>query len=124
MVHHKISDEQIKGIELIFIELPKFKVKTFTEKKLSNLWLRFLTEIDENTTEVSEDLYSEKEIKEALEHLKVSVFTKEQLEYYEKYRNWVRIEKTAIQDAVSKVTKKMEEARKMKKKQYSGWPKP
>ncbi|MEA3451901.1 MAG: Rpn family recombination-promoting nuclease/putative transposase, partial [Bacteroidota bacterium] len=66
LAHHELPEEEIKGIELIFIELPKFKAQNFTDKKIRNLWLRFLTEIDEDTTEVSEDLYSESAIKEAL----------------------------------------------------------
>ena len=33
----------------MFVELPKFKAKSFAEKKMQALWLRFLTEIDEHT---------------------------------------------------------------------------
>ena len=39
------TDKQIKGLELIFVELPKFKTTTHWEKKLGILWLRFLNEI-------------------------------------------------------------------------------
>ena len=78
--HQEIADEHISGIELIFIELPKFNPQTFTEKKVRNLWLRFLTEINEQTTELSDDFYSDETIKEALEHLQVSAFTNDELE--------------------------------------------
>ena len=35
------STISIDGLQLIFVELPKFKTKNFKDKKLSILWLRF-----------------------------------------------------------------------------------
>ncbi len=96
--HKEIPHEEIKGIELIFIELPKFKPQTFSEKKLRHLWLRFLTEIDENTKGISQEMLADKEIKEALEHLQISAFSKEELAYYDKYWDKIRVEKAAIDD--------------------------
>ena len=87
---------------MIFIELPKFKASTFTEKKSRNLWVRFLTEINERTTEVSEELYSESSIKKALEYLQESAFTKGELAYYEKYWDNIRVEKSALDDYYEK----------------------
>lgn len=43
------------------------------------LWLRFLTEIDANTQEVSSDLLSDPAISKALEEVKVSAFNEEEL---------------------------------------------
>ena len=114
--HQEIPDEVIKGIELIFIELPKFKAQTYTEKKLRTLWLRFLTEIDETTSEVPEDLSSDNEIKEALEHLHVSAFTKNELNYYDKYWDKIRTERTALYDALTKGRKESEKALEQNKK--------
>ncbi len=98
MLHSEISEEVIEGIELIFIELPKFRPNTFTEKKLRNLWLRFLTEIDENTQEIEKDFLEDATIKDALEQLQVSAFTKEELEYYDKYWDNIRVEQARIDD--------------------------
>ncbi|MDR1863983.1 MAG: Rpn family recombination-promoting nuclease/putative transposase, partial [Bacteroidales bacterium] len=47
--HYKIvkindTDEQIKGLEFVFVELPKFKAANLRDKKLQVLWLRFMTE--------------------------------------------------------------------------------
>ncbi len=119
MLHNEISDEVIEGIELIFVELPKFKPKTFTEKKLRNLWLRFLTEIDENTKDVPQDMLKEQEIKEALEYLHISAFTKEELAYYDKYWDSIRVEKSIKEDEkikyqaeIKKKDKQIEEERK------------
>jgi predicted transposase/invertase (TIGR01784 family) len=105
LLHQEITNEQIEGIELIFIELPKFKPNNYTDKKIRNLWLRFLTEIDENTQELSEEFYNEEFIKQALEQLQVSAFTKEELEYYDQYWDKVRIEKAAILDALKREEK-------------------
>jgi predicted transposase/invertase (TIGR01784 family) len=118
--HYRLShidepDETIKGIELIFIELPKFKAMTFTEKKMQVLWLRFLTEIDENTKKVPQEFIEHSEIREALEQIQVSAFSPEELAYYEEYWDRVRMEKTAIEDAKKEAEKANEEAAKAKK---------
>ncbi len=103
MAHREFPNEIIEGIELIFIELPKFKAQNFTEKKLRYLWLRFLTEIDENTEKVPQDLLDEAEIKKALDNLQISAFSKKELAYYEKYWDNVRVEKAALEDALEKI---------------------
>jgi len=99
MVHAMDSKEKIDGLELIFIELPKFIPENFVDKKLQTLWLCFLTEIDENTEEVSEDLKNDELIKEALECVQKDAFTPEELEYYDKYWDSIRLEKEAIEEA-------------------------
>jgi predicted transposase/invertase (TIGR01784 family) len=109
LAHQEIPDEYIPGIELIFIELPKFKASTFSEKKLRNLWLRFLTEVDEQTTHVSREFYTEKEIEKALECLQESAFTKKELAYYEKYWDNIRVERTSLQDYYDKGLKKSDD---------------
>ena len=89
--HYKIvnvqhTDKQIKGLEFVFIELPKFKPQNRAEKKLQDLWLRFLTEIDELTQEAPEELLADEVIREAMEYMKVAAFTKEQLYAYDQYK--------------------------------------
>ena len=109
MVHKQNSNEQIKGLELIFIELPKFKAKKFNDKRLQTLWLRFLTEIDENTQEAPQDLINESVIKEALEYVQKDAFTEEELLYYDQYWDAIRVEKAAIED----ITAQKEEAERL-----------
>lgn len=48
--------ELIEHLQLVFIELPKFSVRSRNEKKLRLLWLRFLREINEQTTTISKEL--------------------------------------------------------------------
>jgi predicted transposase/invertase (TIGR01784 family) len=106
MVHNIDSKDYIPGIELVFVELQKFKSLNFTGKKLQVLWLKFLTEIDENTVVVPKELQNEENIKQALDCLQESAFSTEELEYYEKYWDTVRVEKTAISEAIEKEQKK------------------
>jgi len=98
MVHTEKNDEKIEGLELIFVELPKFKARNFTDKKMQTLWLRFLTEIDENTKNVPEYFAKTSEIKEALECVSKSAFTKKELLYYDQYWDAIRVEKAAIEE--------------------------
>jgi len=113
--HYRLShiddpEHIIEGIELIFIELPKFKPQTMSQKKMQVLWLRFLTEIDEKTQEIPREFLKAKEINKALEHLQVSAFTKNELEYYDKYWDKIRVEKTAIEDAKLEAARFKEQA--------------
>jgi len=95
-------EKRIDGLEFVFIELPKFKSKSITERKLAVLWLRFLTEINERTSVVPPELYEEALTKEALQYLENSSYTKEQLIQYEKYWDTVRTERSAYMDAEEK----------------------
>lgn len=106
LVHSQQSDEKIEGLELIFIELPKFKAQNFTDKKLQTLWLRFLTEIDESTSDVPMDMVSVEEIKEALECVNQSAFNEAEMLYYDQYWDAIRIEKAALEE-LTEVNKKL-----------------
>ncbi|MFA5475750.1 MAG: PD-(D/E)XK nuclease family transposase, partial [Bacteroidales bacterium] len=96
------TEKQIKGLEFVFVELPKFKPEKISEKKLQVLWLRFLTEIDERSTEIPKELLLSEEIKEAVEKLRSSAFSKAELESYDKYWDAVRVETTLQEGAYSK----------------------
>lgn len=56
LVHEEYSDRVIDGLHLVFVDLPKFKPQNFSQKKMHVLWLRYLTEIHDDMTEVSPDL--------------------------------------------------------------------
>jgi predicted transposase/invertase (TIGR01784 family) len=83
-VNIKDSNKQIEGLEFLFIELPKFKPQNRAEKKLHELWLRFLTEINENTRDIPEELLKNEYIREAVGYVEKAAYTKEQLEAYDK----------------------------------------
>lgn len=100
------TEQQIEGLEFVFIELPKFKAKNLTEKKLQVLWLRFMTEIDEKTADASPDLLSNQEISEAIESVRTSAFSPAEMEAYDKYWDIVRTEKTLYAGYFEKGIKK------------------
>ena len=90
------KSDVIEHLQLIFIELPKFPIKSSNEKKLRLLWLRFLREIDEKTTTVSKDLLEIPEIAQAIELSEESAYTPGELHLYESYWDQVSREKTLI----------------------------
>ncbi|MCX7124778.1 MAG: PD-(D/E)XK nuclease family transposase [Gammaproteobacteria bacterium] len=78
--HYKIVNTQdtnqaIERLQLVFVELRKFKAQKFVHKKLQTLWLRFMSELDEHTVDVPEELLAVKEIKEAVILSQESAFT-------------------------------------------------
>ncbi len=86
-------------MEFVFIELPKFKPENLSQKKLQVLWLRFLTEIDENSLGIADELMNQSEIRVAIDCLEESVFTRGELELYERYWDQVRVERTLVEGA-------------------------
>jgi len=89
--HYKIvnisnTEKQIEGLEFFFVELPKFKPQNRAEKKLHELWLRFLTEINEKTKEIPQEFLDNKELLEAVSYVERGAYTKEQLEAYDKWK--------------------------------------
>lgn len=102
MVHVEHSERVINGLQLVFVELSKFTPHTYSEKKMEVLWLRYLTEIDEKTTKVPEELLENPEIKKAVTVLEESAFTPEQLLGYEKFWDIISVEKTLISSAERK----------------------
>lgn len=99
MVHVEHSQKVISGLQLIFVELPKFSPHTYSEKKMQVLWMRYLTEIDEHTREVPEELLANPEVKKAVTALEESAFTEAQLLGYEKFWDIISVEKTLYNSA-------------------------
>ncbi|MDR1005182.1 MAG: Rpn family recombination-promoting nuclease/putative transposase [Prevotellaceae bacterium] len=92
--HTEYPDRIIEGLEIIFVELPKYNPLTFTEKKMKVLWLRYLTEINNRTEEVPADLLETPEIKEAVEIIQKSAFNEAELYAYERFWDYVWRERT------------------------------
>lgn len=85
IVHVEHSDKIINGLQLIFVELPKFNPHTYAEKKMMVLWLRYLTEIDEKTRQAPAELLDNPQVNKALNALEESAFTDAQLLGYETF---------------------------------------
>jgi predicted transposase/invertase (TIGR01784 family) len=102
IVNIKDTQKQIKGLEFVFIELPKFCPQNHGEKKLHELWLRFLTEINERTREVPRDLLENSDTREAVQYMEISAYTKEQLFTYDKFRDGIMTERSLFWEAQEK----------------------
>lgn len=109
LVHVEHTDRVIDGLQLVFVELPKFKPHNYSEKKMHVLWLRFLTEINEKTREVPLELLESPEIKKAVTVLEESAFTPAQLLGYEKFWDIISVERTLMSSAERKGLKKGKE---------------
>lgn len=96
VVHMKDSNEKLEGLEFVFIELEKFKAKNIRDKKLQILWLRFLTEINEQSEKISDEFMEYPEIQQAIKFVHEASLSKEEKLLYDK--NWDRIssEKTIL----------------------------
>jgi predicted transposase/invertase (TIGR01784 family) len=102
IVNIKDTEKQIEGLEFVFIELPKFKPQNRAEKKLHELWLRFLTEINENTRDVPQELLENELTREAVEYMETGAYTKEQLFTYDKWKIDIWTEYRIMDDALRK----------------------
>jgi predicted transposase/invertase (TIGR01784 family) len=99
IVNIKNTDKQIKGLEFLFVELPKYKPQNRAEKKLHDLWLRFLTEVNENTKEIPKELLDNELTREAVSYMEKAAYTKEQLATYDKWKLAAMTERSALKDA-------------------------
>ena len=95
LVHDLDSNKVLDGLHIVFVELPKFKAKNLTEKKMQILWLRFLTEIDrDGADDVSQDLLDNPQTGEALEIIRESGLSDVERAAYEGFWDRVSIETT------------------------------
>ncbi|MBO4333996.1 MAG: Rpn family recombination-promoting nuclease/putative transposase [Paludibacteraceae bacterium] len=123
----------IEGIEMVFVELPKFKPQSAAVGKMHRLWLRFMTEVNESTASVPQELLDDPEISKAISIVERGAYSDEQLATYDKYRDMAATEKALMDGSFNKgraegeeiglekgaYAKNIENARKMKAKGFS-----
>jgi predicted transposase/invertase (TIGR01784 family) len=102
IVNVKNTEKQIKGLEFVFIELPKFKPQHRAEKKLYELWLRFLTEVDESVSEVPRELLENNDTREAVQYMEVGAYSRAQLFTYDKVWDSIMTEECLLSGAIKK----------------------
>jgi len=85
-------ERSLDYLRFVFVELPKFKPRNVQEKKMAVLWLRFLTEINEETQEVPAELMENEQIRKALSIVEKSAMTEAQLYAYERFWDQVNRE--------------------------------
>ena len=112
MVHYLHSNRVLDGLHLVFVELPKFKAKNLAEKKMQVLWLRFLTEIDrDGADEVSQDLLDNPQTGQALEIVRESAYSKEEMAAYDGFWDYVSRRKGELAE-LERTAKELERASK------------
>lgn len=92
--HVEHPDKYLEGMEIIFLELPKFKPQTFEHRKMGVLWLRFMKEININSFTVPPEFMDIPEIALAVELTQESAYSKAELAAYDDYLDAVRVIKT------------------------------
>jgi predicted transposase/invertase (TIGR01784 family) len=85
MANRQNTDEVIEGIELIFVELQKFKAESIIDRRMAVLWLRFLKEVNEKNAKIAEELMENPDIRNAVDICEKAGFTDEELVIYDKY---------------------------------------
>ena len=78
-------EKTIDGLRFVFVELPKFQPKSIAEKKMAVLWLRFLTEIGEDTKVAPKELLENEQTRKALEIIEKSAMSEAQIYAYEDF---------------------------------------
>jgi predicted transposase/invertase (TIGR01784 family) len=99
LTNAKDLDKTLEGLELLFLELPKFNPKTFEDRKVGALWLRFLREA-EDLEDIPEEFQNNPEIVMAMELAQESAYTAEELGSYDAYLDAIRVEGTVRADAL------------------------
>ena len=89
----------IEGLHFTFVELPKFQAHSVKEKKMAVLWLRFLTEIDEHTKEVPQELLDNPDTSKALKAVEESAMSKDELLAYDDFWDKLGAERLLIVDS-------------------------
>ena len=110
-------ERSLDYLRFVFVELPKFKPRNIMEKKMAVLWLRFLTEINEDTQEAPPELLENDDIRKALSIVEKSAMSEAQLYAYERFwdevnRNQVLNEshyKKGMENGITEVAKKMKQ---------------
>ncbi|MEN9670574.1 MAG: hypothetical protein RL018_851 [Pseudomonadota bacterium] len=110
--HYKIikvgdAEKTLEGLEFVFIELPKFKPETLTEKRMASLWLRFLNETGNGSNIFSQQtpapqLQNEPDIAKALELMEVAAFSDADIAAYDKSLDAWRTHSTIVFDLTAK----------------------
>jgi predicted transposase/invertase (TIGR01784 family) len=100
IVNRENTDEVIPGLEFILVELTeKFRPETMNDRKLMVLWLRFLTEVNEKLHELPPEMQENEHIRKAAELCEIGAFTPAELDAYDKYWDYVRVEKAIREGA-------------------------
>jgi hypothetical protein len=86
------TEKRIEGLELVFIELPKFAPKNRAVRKLRDLWLLYMTAIHRGDEAVPSALLENEDTRAAVGILEEYSYTRQELEAYDKYLDIISVE--------------------------------
>ena len=99
IVHLEDSGKRLQGLEFVFVELPKFQPEKILDKPMADLWLRFLTEIEDESETIPEALLNNPITEEAVAQVQESAFTTAELLSYDRYWDSIRMEISLVSGA-------------------------
>jgi predicted transposase/invertase (TIGR01784 family) len=102
VVNDKNTDEIIKGLEIVMVELPKFRPEKWADRRVAVLWLRFLKEVHGELPAPPAELSSDEHIRRALDICEEGAFTNAELDTYEQYWDLIRVENALISEYTEK----------------------
>ena len=102
IVNRENTEEVIDGLEFVLVELKKFKLEKWSDRKIAALWLKFLKEVGEGMTKLPDELAENEQIFKAAELCEMGAFTPEELARYEAFWDMVRTEKTIREGSLAK----------------------
>ncbi len=102
--HYRLTNVQdlnktLEGMELIFLELPKFKPQTFQDRKMGVLWLRFLREFNGQLSSIPKEFQENPDLAKAVELTQESSYTRDELDLYDEYLDAIRVQQTVREDS-------------------------
>jgi predicted transposase/invertase (TIGR01784 family) len=98
IVHQYHSDLVIEGLHIVFAEMDKYRKLNVKGNTKRDLWMRYFTELTENTRKPAEDLSADPEVGKAIELLEAINYSEEERYLYDRYWDAVSIEAT-LRDA-------------------------
>jgi len=102
IVNRDNTEEVIEGLEFVLVELKKFKLDKWQDRKIASLWMRFLREVNEDMRVLPEELANNKAISKAAELCEEAGFTPEQLAAYEAYWDIISTERTIREGSLAR----------------------
>jgi predicted transposase/invertase (TIGR01784 family) len=111
ILNREKNNAKLNDMEFIFVELPKFKPESMTDKKMAVLWLKFLKEIKDSKIlpyKISDDPY----IREAAELCMEAALSDEERAHYDGELDSIRIENGRIYMDALREAKDVELAKK------------
>jgi predicted transposase/invertase (TIGR01784 family) len=92
IIHTQNPKQVLKGLEFVFIEIPKFKPQTHPEKRMAVNWLRFMSQVGKDDAMVDEELLADPVIAKALKIVEVAALSPGQLALYNQELDKIRLD--------------------------------